>query len=65
MEKAKPFPIRNWENCHVLNQMGQTVSSIFSFIIFIMLVLPLPQSPWMEMVIGVSQVFMKLLSPVT
>ena len=57
--------ILNCENCQVLNQIGQTLFDIFSFIIFIMLVLPLPQSPCIEIVIGVSQLTIKLHKPST
>ena len=57
----------NWAYCQVLNHMDLylkfLVWSSCSRTMFMILVLPLPHSPWMAIVNGVSQLFIKLASP--
>lgn len=66
-DKARSLPISNWENCQVLNQSVLTLVWLDCFssasIILMMLVFPVPQSPWIPMVIGVLQLVMKRLKP--
>ena len=45
IEIANEFPRENWENCHVLNQIGKAKFLMLASTMFIMLVFPLPQSP--------------------